>query len=132
VIWEEFFEVERHPLGGPPGVYVIYDHRGAPKYVGSSDRVWDRLGGKHLAGSDTHAVQRAYKLALPDRIKRRAFLKRYVKISYIETETVDEAKEIESRLISKYEPAWNLSGIRGRKEQDTYEEYDYDFMAEYV
>jgi hypothetical protein len=133
--WEEFEGRQLHPFGDPEaGVYVVYAHRGEPKYVGSTDRLWDRLGSKHVAGDDGHAVQRAFSKAIPDRKARRAFLRRYLKVSYVETSTLEEAKALEHQLLKKYKPAWNIRGIAGRtvESECLYERYDDEYMKEYV
>lgn len=133
--WNELVGLEAFPMGGKPGVYVILDHRKRPKYVGKSDRVWGRLGDKHVSGSEkSHAIQRAYREAIPDKKSRTEFIRDYVSAYIIETESLLEAENLEQKLIRKYEPAWNVQGIPGKKVSSpgVLEPYDEEFMQAYV
>tara|TARA_R100001510_G_C7656540_1_gene216652 strand:- start:6084 stop:6521 length:438 start_codon:yes stop_codon:yes gene_type:complete len=62
------------------GVYVMYNGRKALKYIGYSNNLFDRLLNHELSWS-------------------------YVKVKYL---TVDRAKKLEYRLISKLKPNFNV------------------------
>ena len=132
--WAELAGYAIFPMGGAPGVYVIYDHRGNPKYVGSSDRVWGRLGDKHVSGDNSHAIQRAYLLAIPDKEKRVSFIQKHIKVHIVETSSLAEAVDLENRLIAKYRPSWNIKGIAGKRKTDAgvSEPFDPEFMQPYI
>jgi excinuclease UvrABC nuclease subunit len=93
-----------------PGAYIIYDERDSLCYIGEakgSGGLRDRLLSKHLSGDDKHAIQRAYKDSHPDRSLRRDYIKKHVRVQWVETKDANTALAVERLLILMFDPPWN-------------------------
>lgn len=93
-----------------PGAYIIYDHEGNLSYIGEakgSGGLRDRLLSKHLSGDDNHAIQRAYKESHLDRALRREYIKKNIRVQWVETKDANTALAVERLLILMFNPPWN-------------------------
>lgn len=96
----------------PPNVHGVYMLLvgGAVMYVGEakgSKGLRDRLLSKHISGDDDHAIQRAYKLDLPDRALRREHIKKTVFARWLPIADPARVSTVERLLIWLYNPPWN-------------------------
>jgi hypothetical protein len=65
-----------------PGVY-LFSSDGEILYVGEargSGGLYDRICRKHVSGSDSHPLQRAFMVKFPDRSERREYLKNHIAV----------------------------------------------------
>ena len=91
-----------------PGVYGFF-FEGTLRYIGEAKGrggLADRILRKHLSGDEGHALQRAFQVRFPDRLARRAFLKRAIRVKWLEV-PLPRTSEIERLLIDRYLPEWN-------------------------
>lgn len=92
------------------GVYILTVD-GKVMYVGEakgSKGLKDRLLLKHIYGDDNHAIQRAYKVAFPDRIARREHIKKAVSAQWLEITPEHRVSAVERTLIWMFMPDWNV------------------------
>lgn len=96
----------------PPSTSGVYIFSVGDKitYVGEAKGrkgLKDRLKSKHISGDDNHAVQRAYMLDFPDRLRRREHIKATVFARWAEIDDLERVSAVERLLIRLYRPTWN-------------------------
>lgn len=93
------------------GVYIFYSGDGKILYVGEArgrNGLQDRVLSKHVAGDDSHALQRAYKLEYPDRLKRRDFIRQSILVQWLEISDSLRIPVVERVLIWLLSPPLNM------------------------
>lgn len=94
-----------------PGVY-LFSLDGEVLYAGeakSAGGLHDRIIRKHVSGSDSHPLQRAFKNDDPDRAKRRHFLRSSVYVQWVIIEDTDRVPCVERLVIQMLKPPLNLA-----------------------
>lgn len=89
-----------------PGIYLLLDEREVIAYVGIAANLRDRLN-RHVSGDESHAGQRAFQDQLPDRSRRRIYIKEHVQAKWLQVEDWQRLADLERLLIWLLQPAWN-------------------------
>ena len=88
-------------------------------YVGEakgSNGLRDRLLSKHISGDESHAIQRAFVVAFPDRKLRRDHIKHTVAAKWVVIDDGGRIPAVEQFLIWLYDPEWNKKERRFRRQ----------------
>ena len=94
-----------------PGVYLFLVDSEVV-YVGEakgSGGLYDRIMRKHVSGSDSHTLQRAFKAKFPDRQERREHIRSTISVKWVVIEDPDRVASVERLVIQMLKPPWNYS-----------------------
>jgi hypothetical protein len=91
------------------GVYA-FSIDGEIVYIGEaagSGGLYDRILRKHVAGDDSHALQKAFKLKFPERQERRVYIKNKISVQWIEIPDSLMVTAVEKFGVLVVEPRFN-------------------------
>lgn len=97
---------KKHKLPDSPGVYTFKDSKGKPLYIGRATSLRDRV--KSYFAKDLIETRGP---RIVDMVEKAS------KLDYVETDSVLEAVILESNLIKKYQPRYNVDAKDDKSDQ---------------
>lgn len=96
----------------PPREHGVFGFlfEGRLRYIGEAKGrkgLNDGILSKHLSGDEGHALQRVFQGRFPDRLARRAYLRRAIRVRWLVVPSSVSTGPIKRALIALHKPDWN-------------------------